>query len=263
MRSLVPLLLLAACQSHGTVRHAPPSRHETGGPVDDTGVVDTQDTEDTEGTDLTNELGIDISHWQGTIDWHAVRASGVTFAYAKATQSTTYIDDKFTTNFAGMEAAGVFRGAYHFAQPDKSTAVAQAQYFVAHGGGWPDDGITLPGALDIEWNPYGDDCYGLTKSQMSTWIHDFVDEYESLTGRTPAIYCGKTWWSLCVGSGDFSDAPLWVSSWDDPAPYLPSGWTEWTIWQTGIETASGVSGDTDRDEFNGGIGDLQRFVDGN
>ncbi len=49
----------------------------------------------------------------------------------------------------------MIRGAYHFATPDTTSGAAQANYFVDHGGGWSRDGKTLPGALDIEWNPYG------------------------------------------------------------------------------------------------------------
>jgi len=75
---------------------------------------------------------------------------------------------------SGAFDAGVIRGAYHFALPDRSTGATQANYFVDHGGGWSADGRTLPGTLDIEYNPYGATCYGLTKAGMSAWIRSFT-----------------------------------------------------------------------------------------
>lgn len=94
----------------------------------------------------------------------------------------------FSTQYDGATAAGLIRGAYHFAQPAESSGAAQAKYFASNGGGWSDDGITLPGALDIEYNPSGDTCFGLSASAMVDWIEDFVTTYESETGRWPVIY---------------------------------------------------------------------------
>ena len=73
--------------------------------------------------------GIDVSHYQGKVDWTKVAASGITFACAKATEGTTYVDDTFATNWGGMHKAGLIRCAYHFARPGDSP-VDQAQHFV-------------------------------------------------------------------------------------------------------------------------------------
>ncbi len=64
--------------------------------------------------------------------------------------SKAYVSPEFSPQYEGATSAGLIRGAYHFAHPDESTGTAQASYFLANGGGWSDDGITLPGALDIE-----------------------------------------------------------------------------------------------------------------
>ncbi|CAM5505972.1 hypothetical protein SVIOM74S_04610 [Streptomyces violarus] len=77
------------------------------------------------------------------------------------------------------------RGAYHFATPDTAGGAAQADYFVDHGGGWSKDGKTLPGVLDIEYNPYGATCYGRTHSQMVSWIRSFLGQGEELGSRPP------------------------------------------------------------------------------
>ncbi|HET9760380.1 MAG TPA: GH25 family lysozyme, partial [Nocardioidaceae bacterium] len=78
--------------------------------------------------------GVDVSHWQGTVNWSRVKAAGMQFAFMKATESTTYTDTQLATNWAGVQAVGMYRGAYHFARPKVGTAPAQAKYFVSKVG---------------------------------------------------------------------------------------------------------------------------------
>ena len=111
--------------------------------------------------------GLDVSSWQGNVDWTAVWAGGGRFAYVKATESTTYVNPYFTQQYMGAYQVGLVRGAYHFALPDRSSGATQADFFAAHGGAWSADSQTLPGALDIEYNPYGPTCYGLSQSAMA------------------------------------------------------------------------------------------------
>ena len=66
--------------------------------------------------------GIDVSRWQGEINWTSVRNAGIQFAWIKATEGTTYKDDQFNANYVNAYNAGVIRGAYHFATPDTSAA---------------------------------------------------------------------------------------------------------------------------------------------
>ncbi|MFB7507685.1 GH25 family lysozyme, partial [Streptomyces broussonetiae] len=141
------------------------------------------------------------------------------------------------------------RGAYHFATPDSSGGAAQADYFVQHGGGWSKDGKTLPGALDIEWNPYGSSCYGKSRSAMVGWIRDFLNRYKARTGRDAVIYTATSWWSDCTGNygGFAANNPLWIARYASSAGTLPSGWSTYTMWQY---TSTGKTvGDHDR--FNG------------
>jgi GH25 family lysozyme M1 (1,4-beta-N-acetylmuramidase) len=74
--------------------------------------------------------GIDVSHFQGTINWSSVAAAGKQFAFAKATEGVTYVDPTVGTNTAGARAAGLLVGVYHFAHPDTNTAAAEAQHFL-------------------------------------------------------------------------------------------------------------------------------------
>ncbi|MFG3551522.1 GH25 family lysozyme [Streptomyces sp. NPDC047725] len=199
--------------------------------------------------------GIDVSHWQGSINWTSVRNSGIQFAWMKATEGTSYKDSSFNTNYPAAYYAGVIRGAYHFARPDLSSGATQANYFVNNGGGWSRDNMTLPGVLDIEHNPYGAMCYGMSTTQMRTWINDFYNTYKSRTGRDVVIYTTASWWNTCTGywNGMYDKSPLWVAHWTTASsPTIPSGFPYWTVWQyTSTGSVSGVSGSVDRNKFNG------------
>ncbi|MDT0317675.1 lysozyme [Streptomyces millisiae] len=199
--------------------------------------------------------GIDVSRWQGSINWTSVRNAGIQFAWMKATEGTTYRDPNFNTNYPNAYYAGVIRGAYHFALPNSSSGATQANFFASNGGAWSADNLTLPGVLDIESNPYGSQCYGLSTSQMRSWIQDFYNTYKSRTGRDIVIYTSPSWWNTCTGSwsGMASQSPLWVAHWTTAnSPTLPGGFSVHTVWQyTSTGSVSGISGNVDRNQFNG------------
>lgn len=198
--------------------------------------------------------GIDVSHWQGSINWTAVRSAGIQFAYMKATEGTSFRDASFNTNYPRAYYAGVIRGAYHFALPNRSSGATQADFFASHGGAWSADNRTLPGALDIEYNPYGSTCYGLSQTSMVNWIRDFINRYHARTTRWATIYSTTNWWSTCTGNfgGFASNNPLWLARYASTAGTLPRGFPFYTIWQyTSTGRVSGVSGYVDRDHFNG------------
>jgi GH25 family lysozyme M1 (1,4-beta-N-acetylmuramidase) len=176
--------------------------------------------------------GLDVSNHQGNVNWSQVAGLGAAFAYAKTTEGTYYTSPSFGQQYNGSYQAGLIRGAYHFAIPNNSTGAAQADYFVADGGGWSADGRTLPGMLDLEYNPYGTECYGLNTGQMVTWVASFDSEYHLLTGRWPDIYTSSDWWSTCTGnSAAFSQESLSIASWSSNPPALPRSWTTHTFWQ--------------------------------
>jgi GH25 family lysozyme M1 (1,4-beta-N-acetylmuramidase) len=131
--------------------------------------------------------GIDVSRYQRSINWTSVRNAGIQFAYIKATEGVSYRDPNFGANYVGAYNAGVIRGAYHFALPNRSTGAVQANYLANSGGAWSADSRTLPAALDIEFNPYGATCYGLSQAGMRTWINDFLVTYRARTGRYAVI----------------------------------------------------------------------------
>ncbi|MCT1602116.1 lysozyme, partial [Kocuria sp. p3-SID1433] len=180
--------------------------------------------------------GMDVSGWQPSVNWSREYAMGARFAYVKATEGTTYTSPTFSSQYIGSYQSGMTRGAYHFAVPTlTSTGAAQADYFVDNGGGWSGDGRTLPGLLDIEYNPYpayGNICYDLTQSQMINWIESFSNRYEQRTGRLPAIYSTTDWWATCTGNTSrFKDHPLMIARWTGSPGVMPNGWSTYDIWQ--------------------------------
>ena len=194
--------------------------------------------------------GIDVSHYQGSIDWNAVKSGGIQFAYIKATEGTSTTDSAFGTNYPAAHDAGVIRGAYHFARPGSSSGADQANFFAAHGGAWSADNLTLPGALDLEVSG----CDGLSASAMVGWIKDFADTYKADTGRDVVLYTTASWWSSCTGGSTAfgSTNPMWVAHWGVSSPSVPAGWGTYTFWQYADDgSVSGVSGAVDTDVFNG------------
>ena len=209
---------------------------------------------------VTQTPGLDVSGYQGNVNWSSVAANGARFAYVKATEGTYYTSPFFAQQYNGSYNVGIIRGAYHFATPDTTSGATQADYFVNHGGGWSRDGRTLPGMLDMEWDPYGAACYGLSQSGMVNWILSFSNEYHARTSRFPTIYTATSWWSQCTGNrGDFSSTnPLMIAFYSaNPGP-MPFNWGFQTIWQF----ASSGTFPGDQDRFNGDFTRVQALANG-
>jgi GH25 family lysozyme M1 (1,4-beta-N-acetylmuramidase) len=205
--------------------------------------------------------GMDVSGYQGNVNWSTAYANGGRFAYVKATEGTGYTNPYFAQQYNGSYNVGMIRGAYHFARPNVSAGPTQADYFINHGGGWSRDGKTLPGALDIEWNPYsGGTCYGLSAAGMVSWIRAFSNEYRARTSVYPVIYTATSWWSACTGNtGSFSGTnPLWVARYASAAGTLPYDWGCYTFWQN----ADSGTFPGDQDRFNGAYSQLQAIANG-
>ncbi|MBA2809140.1 peptidoglycan-binding protein [Streptomyces sp. KM273126] len=208
----------------------------------------------------TGPAGLDVSSHQGNVDWTSVKNKGAAFAYVKATEGTTYKNPNYSQQYNGAYNVGLIRGAYHFALPSNSSGTTQADYFVNNGGGWTGDGKTLPPALDIEYNPYGATCYGMSQSAMVSWIREFSNRVQARTGRYPTIYTTTDWWSACTGNNSSFGAtnPLWIARYASSPGTLPAGWSAQTIWQ--YSDSGTFPGD--QNTFNGTLADLQAFAKG-
>ena len=179
----------------------------------------------------------------------------------QATEGLDYVDSSFSSHYQGATDAKIARGAYHFAHPDISSAKEQVDYFIKNGGGWSDDGITLPGMLDIEFNPSGDNCFGLSPDAMVQWANDFVDEYKSQTGVYPLVYTNGGWWSECAGEGGGlgKKSPLVLAAYTESAPTtIPGDWETYTIWQYNDSYEFGG----DSDVLNGDEDVLKKLIAG-
>ncbi|KAI5309646.1 hypothetical protein KEM55_002745 [Ascosphaera atra] len=117
-----------------------------------------------------------------------------------ATEGSHTIDGQYLRSRTLARKSQLPTGASHFAHPNQGTGRQQAEWFVAHGGGWKPDGKTLPGTLDLSsGEPHGfGECWDMYDLQMQNWVEDFVDEYHDLTGMWPMIRVTSTWWYRCM-----------------------------------------------------------------
>jgi len=196
--------------------------------------------------------GIDVSHWQETIDWSQVAASGQRFAIAKATEGQTYVDPMYVANRAGAAANGVVFGAYHFARPDATPndAILEADHFVDIAQPAPGDLIPV---LDLERTG------GLTQAEVTAWILAWLGRVTERLGVRPMVYTSPNGWeqrtgdsTAVVGAGYTT---LWVAHWGVSSPRVPAanwGGYGWTFWQySDCGSVPGIQGCVDLDWFAG------------
>lgn len=195
--------------------------------------------------------GIDVSHWQGAINWPAVKAAGKRYVFIKASEGTTYVDTSFTANWRGAKDAGLLRGAYHFFRPLQD-AMRQADLFCRTVSLEATD---LPPVLDLEVNE------NLTAAKVIQRTEVWCREVQNRTGRRPILYSGiyflNTFFQVPSGGPPAwsKDLVLWIANYLGPAatqPYMPKGWSKWTFWQHSASgKVNGISGNVDLDWFNG------------
>ncbi|MFI5141920.1 MAG: GH25 family lysozyme [Bacteroidia bacterium] len=217
-------------------------------------------------------VGIDVSSYQSTINWTQVKAAGVTFAWAKATEGLTVTDAQYSNNAVNGVAAGVYMGAYHFAHPDTHTttaqAIAEANFFLSVAQPYIIS-CELPPALDYEVSS------SLSWAAQTAWIQSWMNTVKSATGITPILYTDGSIASS-LGSSLASYCNLWIATDNGsatnmpPSPLPPSppssdlgAWNpNWSFnqysWTTNV---SGITtGGVDADIFNGTLADLKNLM---
>jgi lysozyme len=200
--------------------------------------------------------GIDVSYFQGDIDWKKVGRSGIRFAYIKATEGGDRLDPEFRDNWAGAKKAGVVRGAYHVMYWC-SPARDQASWFLKH---LPSDRDTLPPVLDVEWNGHSKTCpHEISRKAAIAKMKVMLAAMEAHTGRRPIIYTDPKFYRDVL-VGEFTDYQFWVRSVaaKPKAKYPGRGWSFWQFTTTG--RVPGVSGAVDRNTYNGSVADWKRLV---
>lgn len=197
--------------------------------------------------------GIDVSGYQGTIDWAKVAASGRKFAIAKATEGTTFTDSTFATNWAAMKSHGILRSAYHFFHSNDDP-VAQAHYFVDTMG--PLDANDLPPMLDLEVTD------GQSAATVASTALTWLQTVEQLTGRKPIVYTYPDFWQNQINKpAGFTGYPLNIANYGVTCPNVVGSWATWTMWQySSTGSVPGISGNVDEDTFNGSLTALMQLA---
>jgi GH25 family lysozyme M1 (1,4-beta-N-acetylmuramidase) len=201
--------------------------------------------------------GLDVSTWNGAINWSKVAHAGYRFAFGKATEGTAYIDKTYTTNRNGSEDAGLVFGAYHFARPAgkslagaTASAIKQANHFLAVAGPQPGE---LPPVLDLEVT--GD----LGKPRLLAWTLAWLGQIYARTGVQPFVYTSPLFWRGRLGDSTaaaVAGTRLWIAHWTSGSkPTVPAkNWNGngWKFWQwTDCVAVPGVKHCTDGDRMNG------------
>jgi lysozyme len=191
--------------------------------------------------------GIDVSYWQGDIDWQKAGKAGISFAYIKATEGGDRLDPKFRRNWREAKRAGIARGAYHFMYWCRS-AKEQAAWFISH---VPRDASALPPVLDVEWNSQSKTCpQRIPRALAIAKIKIMLEAMEAHAGKRPIIYTEPKFHREVL-EGAFADHEFWlrsVAAAPDDA-YQARGWAFWQFTTTG--RVPGILGPVDRNSFNG------------
>ncbi len=200
----------------------------------------------------TAHQGVDVSHWQGGINWTEVAASGIDFAIAKATQGSWIVDQYYARNAHRARSHGIRFTAYHFAQPGRRawSAYRQADFFLKNTKLGPDD---LVPALDMERSG------GLSPTALRQWVLDWLHRVYMKLGVKVMVYSNPSFWGSAMGNTSAIARAgyevLWVAHWDTLHPTVPAGGWDgngWTIWQwTECGHVPGIRTCVDRDAITG------------
>ena len=200
--------------------------------------------------------GIDVSKWQGKIDWASVRSAGTQFAYIKATEGADHIDERFLENWQGARQAGVRRGAYHFmfwCRPAQEQAASFKRIV-------PNDPDALPPVLDLEWNGHSRTCpVRLPRETALAYVKLMLREMEAHTGKRPIIYTDVAF-HRDVLEGELPDYPHWVRS-VAAEPHERYANRPWLMWQyTAAGRVPGIQTEVDLNAFYGGSAEWAKFL---
>lgn len=199
--------------------------------------------------------GVDVSRWQGRIDWPTLRAQGANFAFIKATDGGDHLDPMFKANWDGAEAAGIRRGAYHFFYWCR-TGASQADWFIRN---VPKVAGALPPVIDVEYNHLSACKKRLKPAEVREKMQAFMDKVERHYGQRPIIYTPPDFYADNL-KGHFQDYPFWLRSVAaHPSKRYPG--RNWVFWQySGSGLSKGVTGEIDLNVFAGSEADWHKWI---
>lgn len=183
--------------------------------------------------------GVDVSRYQGVIDWPVLAGQGIDFAFVKATEGSGFVDQRFIDNLAGATDAGLRAGAYHFFSFE-SPGTTQADNVIRTVPALPD---LLPVVVDVEF--YGDFWWNPPEAgDVRRELGDLLARLAAHYGKPPIIYATPEAYDRYI-AGEFSDNDIWIRDvWREPA--LPDG-RAWTFWQ--FSDRHRLDGYTGEEEF--------------
>jgi lysozyme len=200
--------------------------------------------------------GVDVSRWQGEIDWLKLRSQGANFAYIKATDGGDHLDPMFRKNWRAAGEAGLRRGAYHFFYWCR-TAGEQADWFIRN---VPKVAGALPPVIDVEWNGDSKNCRKRpSRAKVLEKMQVFMDRLEAHYGQRPIIYTAPDFYRDNLRDA-FADHPFWLRSVAaHPAKVYPG--RKWVFWQySGSGLSHGVEGRIDLNVFHGDESEWRAWV---
>ncbi|PZU90397.1 MAG: glycoside hydrolase [Shinella sp.] len=200
--------------------------------------------------------GIDVSKWNGDVDWPKVRQSGVSFVFIKATEGKDIVDPRFDEYWRKARAAGLPHAPYHFYY-FCSTADEQADWFIRN---VPKESMHLPPVLDVEWNNTSKTCqYRPNAETVRSEMKRFMDRIEAYYGKRPIIYTSVDFHRDNL-EGAFQDYHFWVRAVaQHPEEIYPERrWAFWQYTSTGI--IPGIKGQTDINVFAGTEKNWRKWV---
>ena len=202
--------------------------------------------------------GVDVSRWQGEIDWEKLRSQGANFVYIKATDGGDHLDPMFKKNWRGAAQAGLKRGAYHFFYWCR-TAGEQADWFIRN---VPKVEGALPPVLDVEWNGESSCKKRPSRKLVLEKMKVFLDKLERHYGQRPIIYTAPDFYHDNL-EGELLDYPFWLRSVAaHPSKVYPG--RKWIFWQySGSGLSHGVDGKIDLNVFHGSEDEWYRWVAAN
>ena len=200
--------------------------------------------------------GVDVSRWQGEIDWATLRAQGANFAFIKATEGGDHLDPMFAKNWRQAARAGLKRGAYHFFYWCRA-ASEQADWFIRN---VPKEPGALPPVLDVEWNAYSKNCPKRpSRERVLDKMRVFLERLEHHYGQRPIIYTAPDFYRDNL-RGAFTEYPFWLRSVAaHPETVYPG--RQWVFWQySGTGLSKGVEGEIDLNAFHGSVRDWHAWL---
>lgn len=189
-------------------------------------------------------LGVDISHYSGTIDWPTLASSDYAFVYIKASEGVDAPDPSFADSWRAAAGTSLARGAYHFFVTEDPAAEQAELFFATVGELGPDDLVPV---VDVELIGRG------TKDGWLDQLHLFLELVEKRYGAKPMIYTGPNFWNA-HGDTSLGDHLLWLAQYDVDRPDPPQGWDSWTVWQYAEnQSVPGIEKDVDPDRLAPGL----------